>query len=60
MIYGSHRTKGAPALGALPGHDGPFGSWPEPPETDDIDSDAAMGEAVNAAMVPSPGSGNGW
>ncbi|MFD0449056.1 recombinase family protein [Streptomyces indonesiensis] len=35
MIYGIHRTKGAPALGALPGQDGPFGRRPAPDEDDD-------------------------
>jgi hypothetical protein len=35
MIYGSHRAKSAPVLGALPGQDGPFGHWPDPAEEDD-------------------------
>ncbi|MDX3539143.1 hypothetical protein PV721_33440 [Streptomyces sp. MB09-01] len=34
MIHGPHRTKGAPALGALPGQDGPFGRRPEPDADD--------------------------
>lgn len=34
MIYGSHRTKGAPALGARPGQDGPFGRWSDPADHD--------------------------
>jgi hypothetical protein len=33
MIYGIHRTKGAPVLGALPGRDGPFGHRPAPDGT---------------------------
>ncbi len=34
MIYGSHRAKGAPRVGALPGQDGPFGRRPDPAEDD--------------------------
>lgn len=38
MIYGIHRTKGAPVLGALPGQDGPFGRRPAPDEDDNTDT----------------------
>ncbi|MEU9005984.1 hypothetical protein [Streptomyces sp. NPDC048551] len=34
MIYGRHHAKGAPALGALPGQDGPFGPWSNPADND--------------------------
>ncbi|MFE5863178.1 hypothetical protein ACFQ77_21905 [Streptomyces virginiae] len=34
MIYGIHRTKGAPVLGARPGQNGPFGRRPAPDEDD--------------------------
>ncbi|MFD9575396.1 hypothetical protein ACFWBI_36955 [Streptomyces sp. NPDC059982] len=34
MIYGIHRAKGAPVLGARPGQDGPFGRRPAPDEDD--------------------------
>ncbi|MFG3371075.1 hypothetical protein ACGF0K_39905 [Streptomyces sp. NPDC048156] len=38
MIYGIHRTKGAPVLGALPGQDGPLGRRPAPAEDDNTDT----------------------
>ncbi|MGW6412565.1 hypothetical protein ACWF95_36040 [Streptomyces vinaceus] len=38
MIYGIHRTKGAPVLGARPGQDGPFGRRPAPDEDDTTDT----------------------
>ncbi|MFF4398501.1 hypothetical protein [Streptomyces sp. NPDC001480] len=53
MIHGSHRAKGAPALGALPGREGPFGHWHEPRETDDTDAEDGLGEPA-ASVVPPP------
>lgn len=56
MIYGHHRAKGAPMLGALPGQDGPFGRRPAMGEDDDTNADAEELEA--AAVVPAPRSGS--
>ncbi|MQY40743.1 hypothetical protein SRB17_87760 [Streptomyces sp. RB17] len=53
MIYGPHRAKGAPALGVLPGQDGPFGPRPAPGEDEaGVDADEL------AAMVPAPRDGS--
>lgn len=41
MIYGSHGIKGGPALGVLPGLDGPFGLRPE----------AEAGDGVPASLT---------
>ncbi|MCX4530064.1 hypothetical protein OHA79_44080 [Streptomyces sp. NBC_00841] len=56
MIYGHHRAKGAPALGALPGEEGPFGRRPAPVEDDGTDA----GVQGPTTMVPSPRDGSGW
>ncbi|MCZ0984376.1 hypothetical protein O1L60_47325 [Streptomyces diastatochromogenes] len=54
MIYASHRAKGAPVLGALPGQEGPFGRRPAPDEDQD-----AMGDVEQqAAHVPAPRAGS--
>ncbi|MFD8609730.1 hypothetical protein [Streptomyces sp. NPDC059631] len=53
MIYASHRTKGAPVLGALPGQEGPFGHRPAPGE----DEDPAHAED-QAADVSAPRAGS--
>lgn len=50
MIYGLHRTKGAPVLGARPGEEGPFGRRPEQA----ADTDAAERDQV----VPVPREGS--
>ncbi|MFI1769765.1 hypothetical protein ACH41H_48415 [Streptomyces sp. NPDC020800] len=55
MIYGSHRAKGAPVLGVLPGHEGPFGRRPAPGEDDETGQDVE--EPV--AAVPGPRDGSG-
>ncbi|MGW5433917.1 hypothetical protein ACWET9_43305 [Streptomyces sp. NPDC004059] len=52
MIYGSHRGKGAPALGALPGQEGPFGHWHELGETGDTDAEDGLGDPAEAVMPP--------
>lgn len=54
MIYGSHRAKGAPVLGALPGQDGPFGHRPVPGE----DDDTTLAVHEPAATVPAPTDGS--
>ncbi|WP_179499970.1 hypothetical protein [Streptomyces sp. WZ.A104] len=50
MIYASHRVKGAPVLGALPGQEGPFGRRPAPGE----DEDSLRDLEERAADVPAP------
>jgi hypothetical protein len=50
MIYASHRAKGAPVLGALPGQEGPFGRRPAPDEDEDPTGDVVE----QAAHVPAP------
>ncbi|GAA2516333.1 hypothetical protein [Streptomyces gobitricini] len=56
MIYGHHRTKGAPVVGALPSQEeGPFGHRPAPGEDDDTETD--IEEPI--AAVPSPSNGGG-
>lgn len=53
MIYASHRAKGAPVLGALPGQEGPFGRRSAPGEDEDLaDADD------QAADVPGPRAGS--
>ncbi|WP_424862726.1 hypothetical protein [Streptomyces sp. MMS24-I29] len=54
MIYASHRTKGAPVLGALPGQDGSFGRRPGPGEDDATHA----GVEDQDADVPAPRSGS--
>ncbi|CUW33403.1 MULTISPECIES: hypothetical protein [Streptomyces] len=54
-MYGYHRTKGAPIVGALPGQDGPFGHRPAPDE----DDDALLDIEEPDAMVPAPRDGSG-
>ncbi|MEV6576362.1 hypothetical protein [Streptomyces sp. NPDC051577] len=51
MIYGSHRTKGAPALGALPGQVGPFGHRPEPDADADADEEPTV---LRTQSLPCP------
>ncbi|MFB9739208.1 hypothetical protein ACFQE4_13985 [Streptomyces thermocoprophilus] len=55
MIYGYHRSKGAPVLGALPGQHGPFGRRPAQGEDDDTDMDE---ELEPAASLPAPTDGS--
>ncbi|WP_420082575.1 hypothetical protein ACN6AT_36640 (plasmid) [Streptomyces sp. JL4002] len=57
MIYASHRAKGAPVLGALPGRHGPFGYRPAPGEDDDTAT--VTEEPQPAATVPTPRKGDG-
>ncbi|MEU5583048.1 hypothetical protein ABZ791_36245 [Streptomyces huasconensis] len=54
MIYGIHRAKGAPALGALPGQDGPFGRRPAPGGEEDTGLDIEE----PTATVPAPTDGD--
>ncbi|WP_420082831.1 hypothetical protein ACN6AT_37560 (plasmid) [Streptomyces sp. JL4002] len=53
MIYGIHRAKGAPVLGALPGQYGPFGRWPA-----HEDDDTALDVEEPTATVPAPRNGS--
>ncbi|MGW3820159.1 hypothetical protein [Streptomyces sp. NPDC005046] len=55
MIYGIHRAKGAPVLGALPGRAGPFGRRPAMDE----DDDTAVDVEEPGAPVPALGEGSG-
>ncbi|MBX4178399.1 MULTISPECIES: hypothetical protein [Streptomyces rochei group] len=57
MIYGIHRAKGAPVLGARPGQHGPFGWRPAPGEDDDSGLDVEELEPVAAVPAPAEGSG---
>ncbi|GAA3049074.1 hypothetical protein [Streptomyces glomeratus] len=51
MIYGLHRAKGAPALGALLGEDGPFGRRPVLGEDADT---KARADDTDTTSLPDP------
>ncbi|MFF8265507.1 hypothetical protein [Streptomyces virginiae] len=55
MIYGMHRAKGAPALGSLPGQDGPSGRRPAPDEG----GDTTVGVEEPTVAVPASRNGSG-